>query len=306
MALTLPGMPTTLAPATAPAPTADLSQLRASVSDILGFQGQAAADTQAATAADFQGQGATAQQTAYQTAGAIAGSNAALETVSGRIQQLQAARTVATTMGAQVAGTASSGLATSGSALAGLRSSYQQGRLTDQLISTQTGINVGGFLEQQAAAKGEADAAGIAATAAAALASSERTAAGTATTSAASETAALLGYLSATGQVGGTPNSPDLGSMTPGAAVALSPLSGTNGIPNLGTPNWTRNPDGTWTYGQGAGFGASGAMGGPQGAIQARIAAAVSGRTRMPIDQYLAMAENNPAAIPVGPLIPNF
>lgn len=231
----------------------DLPQIRSTVSDILGFRGQATSANAAATGADFSAQGAAAQETAYNTAAQIAQQNAGLEEMSGRIQELQAEREVARSMGTFTAGAASAGLATSGSVLSGLRNSYMQGRLTDQLISTQTAINQGGFLEQSAAATGEAGAAAAAYGAARALAAAERSAAGTATGNAASETAALMGFLSSTGVIGGTPGNPLFTNLSPAAAVELSPLAGTGGVPNLPTPSWFMGPNGQWTYGvQGA------------------------------------------------------
>ena len=232
------------------AASTDLTLLRGTVSDILGQQGTAAADTASATGATDTALGASAEQTAYGQAQTLANQNAGLEEMSGRIQELQTQRQVQQTIGEQRAQIAAAGFGKSGTALDLLRASTQQGNLADQLIRTQTAMNVGGFNAQAAAAQGEGAAAGFASNAATNLAAAYSSAATTATTNAANETAALMGYLVSTGELSGTPANPTVGpNLSPTTAVELSTLQGEPGVPNLATPQWQQNATGQWVYG---------------------------------------------------------
>lgn len=100
---------------------------------------------------------------AYGSAAKIANQNAALAQESGNVQQLQMQRKIYQTVGAQRSEVAGAGLASSGSALDLFRSSMNQGALSKQLISLQTGINVGSFEQEASAYKGMASAAKAAA-----------------------------------------------------------------------------------------------------------------------------------------------
>ena len=239
----------------------DLSLLRGAVSDILGGQGQVAADTAAATGQQYAAQGAQVEQDAYTKAAAIAQQNAQLQGVAGQIEEAQTQREVAATIGAERAGVASAGFGKSGTALDLLASSTRQGILAGQMIRTQTQLDQGAQLEELNAAQMEAQAAGIKGQAATALGAAYTTAAGTAQTQAQQETQALMGYLASVGAIGGTPNSPSAGgNLTPEAGVALSSLKGVPGVPNVPTPKWQQGPDGTWQYG-GTGTGAGAGTG---------------------------------------------
>lgn len=175
--------------------TPDMTLARGAVSDILGQQSTAAENTAAAQGQGFAAQGNQAEAGAYGTAAGIAGQNAALTEMAGRVTELQQQREVAQTIGAQRAAVASSGFANSGSALAALTASTRQGYLTRQLTRMQTQMTQGGFLEQQAAATGEQQAAGIASQAALALQAAQNQTAATANTNAANETKALTSYI---------------------------------------------------------------------------------------------------------------
>lgn len=212
----------------------DLPLVRSSVADILGFRAQAAQDTATATAEGYAAQGDVAEGTAYRTAGSLAGNNAALEAISGQIQQYQAKRQVTQATGAESADVAGAGFRMSGSNLSMLKSSFQQGYLTDQLIRTQTSINQGGYLEQQAASQGLASAADFAAKGAGAYGAAATTAAATATTNAANETAGLLNVIQSSGttitqngitsRVGGIAG-------TPAGQLVMSTLAGDQTLP---------------------------------------------------------------------------
>lgn len=143
------------------------------VRDVLNFQATSTEDQSASTGSYFAAQGDTAEQSGYLTAQDIAEQNASLEKVSGSIQQAQQEREVNQSLGTQQAAVASAGFGSGGSALALLRSSRQQGYLAEQLTGVQSDITAGGFIGQAAAAKSEASAAGIAASAATTLAATE-------------------------------------------------------------------------------------------------------------------------------------
>lgn len=194
-------------------PTINDSLLSSSVSNILGLQAQQATDTANATADQFkisaataQSQGYTAEAGAYGTASSIAG-------VAGNITELQTARQVAGTIGAQQAGVAAAGFKNAGSSVDLLRSSMQQGYLQQQILQTQTAQEQQAYLAQGIGANAAANAATAAANAAAAEGAAFTQAGQLAAGYAASETSALQTALSGT-------------SLTPGQSLILSPVSG--------------------------------------------------------------------------------
>lgn len=95
---------------------------------------------------------------AYDEAAKIAGQNATLAQVSGQIQEAQTARTVTLATGTETAGTAGAGFTNSGSAGDLMRSSLEQGALQKALVTNQAAITTQGYLEQQQADKGQAQA----------------------------------------------------------------------------------------------------------------------------------------------------
>lgn len=178
---------------------ADLSLVSRPIVDILGFQAEAASNTAAAKGQEFSARGYAAEGEAYGTAADIATQNAALAAASGEIQAYQARRRVAMAIGSQEADIGGAGFTSGGSALAALKSSYQQGYLTEQLTRTRSLIEQGGYLETAVAARGEQKATGIAGEAATALGAAYTEAAKTAKTTAATETQLLMDQLAATG-----------------------------------------------------------------------------------------------------------
>lgn len=227
----------------------DVALLRASVSDILGAQGQVQTNAANATAQGYAAQGAGVEQAAYQQAAKIAQQNAQLEQVSGEIEQAQTQREVAGQIGTQRAGFASAGFGKSGSALAAVTASTRQGLLANQLIGTQSTIQQGAQMEEYNAAISEANTAGLRVQSANALGAAYTAAGATAQTQVQNETAALEGYLASVGAIGGTPTNPQPGgAMTPAAGVALSTLNGVPGVPNVPLPKW-QNVNGQWQYG---------------------------------------------------------
>jgi len=172
-----------------------MTVLDQTIAEILGFQSDVASNTAAAKGQTFSAQGYALEGEAYGLAADIATQNAALEAASGEIQAYQERRKVAEAIGGQRADTAAAGFKTSGSSLAALKSSYQQGYLSEQIIRTQSLMTEGGYLEEATAARLQRDAAGVAGKAATELGDAYTTAAGTAATQAAQETAALLGAL---------------------------------------------------------------------------------------------------------------
>ena len=183
--------------------------LSGSVSNILNLQATATTDTAAATAdtanataATTSATGYTAEGASYQTSADIAAQNAVTAQLAGQVTTLQEARTMRTTEGEQQAAVAGSGFGASGSSLDIIRSSLQQGYLTQQLNTLTATETAGGYLEEQSAALAEKAATKVSADAATALASSDTTAASTATTAgnlatanAASETSALKAFI---------------------------------------------------------------------------------------------------------------
>lgn len=219
--------------------------LGSTVSGILGFNEQAATDTANAKAQDASVTGYNAEVTAYGEVGTIAANNAALSKASGDITSYQDQLKALTTIGEQKAAVASNGFRESGSNLDLLRSSLQQSYLKQQLDETQTGINIGGYLAEGAAAKAEGSAAQAAADSATALAGNYRSASSLATTNAANETSALNTYLGKTVLTPAeklllTPLTSDPTQPTSLSTTTLNQLSGS--VTNTGTvTNFTRN-----------------------------------------------------------------
>jgi hypothetical protein len=202
---------------------ADTGLQRGTVADILGLQSKAEIDAANAQASDIQAAGYQQEVGAYTTAGEIAGNNAVTAGIAGDIKLLQEQRALKRTLGSQRADIASAGFRNSGSAIDLMQSSVQQGALGRQLISTQTALAKGGYLEEGAASAAEAAGATMASTAAAALAEQQRSSGQLATANAANETAALQTYLAGT-----TP--------TPEGALVTSTLSAPGGTPTTFNP----------------------------------------------------------------------
>ncbi len=136
--------------------------------------GQLASEKGQAAAFDIEAKGNTAEAEQYDAAGNISENNAALEQVSGQIQQFQNMRKLTSTLGAQTAGYAAAGFQSSGSALSVARSSLQQGLLQNQVLGQNANLAAGGYLEQAAASRAEATTARTAADAATSNAASAR------------------------------------------------------------------------------------------------------------------------------------
>ncbi len=202
------------------------SLLEGAVSSTLGFKSTAAEDTANATASTTSATGYAAEGTAYQTAADIAAQNAVIAQTSGDIKTLQEQRTLGITVGEQKAQVAASGFGASGSNLSLLRSSYQQGALTQQLTATQTALTKGGYLEEEAASLAEKKATDVTSTAATNAATGYTKASTTATANAANETAAINNYV-------GT------GTLTADESLILAPLNSTVGTPTTGTTTGT-------------------------------------------------------------------
>jgi len=169
--------------------------LRSSVSNILGQRRTQAEEEAREAGATTKAGGYAAEATSYQAAQSIALQNAGLVETVGEIKSYQAQRAVSKTVGEQQAAVASAGFGSSGTSLDLLRSSLQEGVLTDQLIKTQTSLTKGAYLQEAAAAESEAKGALFASEAATQLAASLTKSAATAKTNAANETAALTQYL---------------------------------------------------------------------------------------------------------------
>ena len=110
--------------------------------------------------------GDTNEANLYDEASATGLSNAAIEGVSGQLQQYQTQRQVLQTLGAQRSGIAGAGFQQSGTALDLARSSMQQGLLQEQVQGVNSDLAAGGFFTQAAASAAQASAANTAASAA--------------------------------------------------------------------------------------------------------------------------------------------
>lgn len=107
----------------------------------------------------FGGIGALKEADAYKKASEISLTNAAITKRSTAINLAQAGRQLYQSFGAESADTASAGFQMSGSAIDLMRSSVQQGSLTQQIISNQGAITEQGFQQQAASYQGQAAAA---------------------------------------------------------------------------------------------------------------------------------------------------
>lgn len=92
----------------------------------------------------------------FQTAAGIAFNNSEEARAAGKLQQVQTARQVYQVGSAAAAATAANGLKLEGSAASILRNTAAQGAVANQLIGTQTQINVNGYLQQMSADQTEA------------------------------------------------------------------------------------------------------------------------------------------------------
>lgn len=181
----------------------DLGLLKGTVSDLLGLKGQVAEGNANKTAAEIAAQGDDIEAGAYGTAAELARNNANLTTVAGEIQGIIEKRASSAAAGSLRADVAGAGLRMTGSNLALLRNSVQNGYLQQQLVRTQTEMTRGGYLEQAAAADQEQKAAQVAATGQRSLADAQAQAASLAAANAANETTALMGYLKTSRGPGG-------------------------------------------------------------------------------------------------------
>ncbi len=206
----------------APLPASNDATLQATVSSVLGLQSTAVTDAANATAATTSAAGYAAEGDAYQTAADIAGQNATVAGIAGTVKGLQEQRATNVTLGAQRAGVAAAGFAASGSSLDLLRSSMQQGYVTQQLNDIQTTLTKGGYIEEQAASNAEQVAARSTSATATATAAADTTAANMARATAASETAALNNFLGSY-------------TLTADQSLLLSPLAAADSIASGGT-----------------------------------------------------------------------
>lgn len=113
----------------------------------------------------FQSQGNVAEANSYTSAAELDTQNAALVAASTRIQSYQQARTVTQSLGATQADVAGAGFTESGSALAILKSSAQQGALANSLTNIQGAINENAYAAEAGANLAKAKAANEANTA---------------------------------------------------------------------------------------------------------------------------------------------
>lgn len=120
-----------------------------SLGDFITAGGQAIQDL-------FGSHGATAQANSFTSAAQLAEQNADLSKASTRIQTVQQARQIFQAEGTQIADVAGAGFTESGSALDLLRSTAQQGALTQSLTAIQGAINENSYAAQAGAYRGAA------------------------------------------------------------------------------------------------------------------------------------------------------
>lgn len=113
----------------------------------------------------FTSEGNAAEANSYTSAASLDEQNAQLTAASTRIQATQEARTVSQSLGTTVADVAGAGFTESGSALAILKSSAQQGALASSLINIQGAINENAYAAEAGANTAKAKAANEANTA---------------------------------------------------------------------------------------------------------------------------------------------
>ena len=202
------------------APTAPLtpqtaSDLISSITNATQEFGQAQSQSDLST-------GDIAEQTAYTNAGATATANARLALLSGNLQQYQEQLQLGKTLGTQQAQISGGNLSSnSGTALALLRSSTQQGLLQQQITGLNAQLLSGGYTQQGEASTAEAAAAGAAGTAASDLSTNLTTLANASKTNAVNEAAAL-------GQ-----NIPGIGNISATAMPTINPVTLLNQSPTM-------------------------------------------------------------------------
>lgn len=150
--------------------------------NLANMQGQVATDNAQQQAENVIAAGDRQETNAYDTAAAIARSNAQLEAVSGGIQSYQQGYQLKKTLGTQQADQAASGFAAGGSSLNLMRDSKAQGAIDRSMIQLQTNINEGAYEEQANAYGAESTATTTAGTTAAVLGAAAGAAAVTAQT----------------------------------------------------------------------------------------------------------------------------
>lgn len=202
--------------------------LAGTVTDITSLNEKVALDAANAKAATASATGYGKEIDAYGNVKAITANEALIAQVSGDITSIQQQQELMRTIGTQKATTATAGFTNSGSSLDILRSNLQQGGLQRQLLATQTGLNVAGYLSQGLAADAEIAGAKAAQDSATALAEGYTNAGTIATANAANETASLQDFLKNT-------------LLTPAEKLTLSPLTGN---PNSPTPPVTTDANG--------------------------------------------------------------
>lgn len=130
-----------------------------------GDIGTSITDFGSAAADLLEAQGATTSAGTYMQAASVSEQNAAVEAQSTAIQEVQAQRKLYSTVGGQQAEVAGAGFGASGTALDLMRSSAEQGALTQQVTQLQGSLNVSAYQQQAAAETGQAQSAETAASA---------------------------------------------------------------------------------------------------------------------------------------------
>lgn len=169
------------------------------VNNLLGYQATQTTQEANAAAQRTTAAGYGAEVTSYKSGEDIARQNALLEGISGDIQSIQQLRDLGISVGATRAAVAGAGFKESGSAVDQIASDLRLGYMNNQLIKTQSSITAGGFMEQAAADKAQADAARMAQQSASDTAAAYDRAAALTKTNYTNATAALTKYLKDTG-----------------------------------------------------------------------------------------------------------
>ena len=143
--------------------------LSGAISDLLGFEADAAAYRAAAEGSRLDAEGAAIEADAYRIASGIATENQRVEAMSEAVKQIQIQTQVDQTIGSQKARVAANGFQQSGSALDIMAASTRQGLLSQQISGMQSQQAQLGYMAQAAAAEGEMKAAGVRGTAALSL-----------------------------------------------------------------------------------------------------------------------------------------
>lgn len=217
-------------PPTAPAPRkkADPALVGSIVDRILGLQGDATESAAASRAQQTTAAGYEAEAAAYESGAQVSEANARYARLAGDITELQAQRDLLRSVGDTRAAVAGGGFQQSGSAVAQVRASLQEGYLEQQLIRTQALFDEGGYLEQAASARSLAGASDTAQAEALNTASSYDAAAEQARVAETNLTSSLSSYL----QTYGTSTETSLatsviaGTDPTGALADLNPVTG--------------------------------------------------------------------------------